>query len=181
MSDSGSCIWITGLSGAGKTTTSKVIHKKLISIRDSVVLLDGDQLRRVFNNSARNYGRQERVDNALIYSRLIKELVEQGVTVIIAVIGLYKEIHEWNRLNINNYFDVLLDVPIEELERRDPKGMYKRFRNGEIQNVAGLDISVDLPETPWMNFNWRDGSFTPEDAASKIIEEFNNYWSVKNR
>ena len=82
------------------------------------------------------------------YSRLCQLVTSQGVDVIIAVIGLFKEIHTWNRNNIPGYVEVFIDTPLNELERRDPKGLYKSYRIGEIENIAGLDLSVDFPENP---------------------------------
>ena len=168
--NNGGCLWITGLSAAGKTTTSLLVHEELTKEYRNVVLLDGDQLRAIFNKTTSSYDREARIETGLIYSRLIKELVEQRIFVIIAVIGLYDEVNKWNRENIPNFYDVFLDVPIEELEARDPKGMNKRFRRGLLSDVAGLDLKVDYPSSPWMHIQW-DRSMTPERIKSLIVEK----------
>jgi len=65
--------------------------------------------------------------------------------VVIATISLFQEVHQWNRQNLPGYFEIYLKVPVEELRQRDPKGIYKKYDAGEIQNVAGLDLKVDEP------------------------------------
>ncbi|NCY22974.1 adenylyl-sulfate kinase, partial [bacterium] len=74
----------------------------------------------------------------------------------IATISLFREVHQWNRQNLPGYFEIYLKVPIEELRRRDSKGIYKKFDTGEIQNVAGLDLQVDEPAKPDLLELFRD-------------------------
>lgn len=175
MNDGG-CLWITGLSAAGKTTTSLLVHDELKKSHSNVVLLDGDQLRAIFNRSSGSYDRNARVETGLIYSRLIKELVEQRLFVVIAVIGLYDEVNTWNRENIPNFYDVFLDVPVDELEARDPKGMYKKFRSGLISDVAGLDLKVDYPSSPWMHLKWTK-DMTPNMISALILHNLRESYS----
>jgi adenylylsulfate kinase len=114
-------------------------------------LLDGDELREVFGAAAvneANHGREGRLALAMQYAHLCRILAAQGLTVVIATISLFREVHEWNRAHLPGYFEVYLKVPLEELRRRDPKGIYRRFDAGEIKNVAGLDLPVDEPQTP---------------------------------
>ena len=77
---------------------------------------------------------------------MCRVIASQGLTVVIATISLFRELHAWNRANLPGYFEVYLKVPVEELRRRDPKGIYRRFDAGELSNVAGLDLPVDEPE-----------------------------------
>ena len=148
-----SVYWITGLSGAGKTTLSKAFYKLLKSKNLPVILLDGDDLREIFGRASisfDNHNREARIELAMKYSRLCKLLSSQGFIVIIATISLFHEVHTWNRSNIPKYFEVYLNIPIDELRKRDPKNIYKRFDKGELKFVAGLDLTVDKPN----NADW---------------------------
>ena len=149
------CYWITGLSATGKTTLSNLLANHLRISGRKVILFDGDELRMVFDHRA--YSRKERIAIGMQYSRLCQLVVSQDVDVIIAVIGLFKEMHEWNRNNIPGYVEVFIDTPLDELERRDPKGLYKSFRSGEIENIAGIDLRVDFPKNPDILLKWCKG------------------------
>lgn len=142
-------IWITGLSGAGKSTLARELVARLRSDGHSVVMLDGDELRGVFGataTNAQNHGREGRLALAMQYAGLCKIIAAQGHIVVIATISLFREVHAWNRTHLPGYFEVHLKVPLEELRRRDPKGIYRRFDAGELHNVAGLDLAVDEPD-----------------------------------
>lgn len=166
----GKTIWITGLSGAGKSTTAAIVVEELRKAGQSVVFLDGDELRAVFGSQGVTQASMTgdgRRDLAMRYARLCKMLSEQGLTVVIATISLMQDIHAWNRDNLSNYLEVFLDVPVEELRKRDPKGIYARFDRGETADVAGLDLAVDYPATPDVHIRWSDG-LNPSEAAALI-------------
>jgi len=173
----GSVVWITGLSGAGKTTLATTVVNRLRMEGHSAVLLDGDELREVFgavtSNSA-NHGRDGRLTLAMQYAHLCRVIAFQGLTVVIATISLFKEVHAWNRANLPGYFEVYLKVPLTELRRRDPKGIYRRFDAGETSNVAGLDLPIDEPE----NADWvvENGA---EISVEILAENLINYYMRK--
>jgi len=160
----GSVIWITGLSGAGKSTLAWEVTRRLRGKELAVVMLDGDELREVLGASASDwghYGREGRLALAFRYARLCGIIANQGLTVVIATISLFKEVHTWNRANLPGYFEVFMNVPIDELRRRDSKGIYRGFDAGAMTDVAGLDMPVDEPEAP----DW-----TAEFVAGRPIE-----------
>ena len=141
-------VWITGLSGAGKTTLAQAIVKHLRDNGQDVIFLDGDELRDILNrplNNVQSHDRESRLALAMQYAQLCRMLAMQGFIVVIATISLFKEIHSWNRKNLPGYFEVYIKVPLAELRRRDPKSIYQRFNSGEIKNVAGLDLKIDEP------------------------------------
>lgn len=145
----GRVIWITGLSGAGKSTLAREVVTSLRVAGDFVVLLDGDELREVFGAvaaNAQNHGREGRLALAMQYAHLCRILASQGITVVIGTISMFREVYAWNRENLPGYFEVYLKAPFEELRRRDVKGIYRRFDEGELLNVAGLDLPIDEPE-----------------------------------
>ncbi len=144
-----SVIWITGLSGAGKSTLAHEVVIRLRAEGISVVQLDGDELREVFEAvaaNAHNHGREGRLALAMQYAHLCRVIASQGLVVVIATISLFHEVHAWNRKNLPDYFEVYLKVPLEELRRRDSKGIYRRFDAGDLSNVAGLDLPIDEPD-----------------------------------
>jgi adenylylsulfate kinase len=118
------------------------------SAGESLVMLDGDELREVFGAvvaNADNHGREGRLALAMQYAHLCRVIAAQGLTVVIATISLFREVHAWNRNNLPGYFEVYLNMPFDELRRRDPKGIYRRFDAGELTHVAGLDLPIDEP------------------------------------
>ena len=120
----GQVIWITGLSGAGKTTLAEELNLRLQSRGLSPILLDGDLLRNIFitkHSRQHAFNRNSRINLGLKYGLLCKTLSAQGFTVIIATIAMFDEVYNWNRNNIKNYFEIYLKVPLEELYLRDKK------------------------------------------------------------
>ena len=147
----GQVIWITGLSGAGKTTVAAALDQCLKERGLIPILLDGDILRNLFKSTdeiGKTYNREARIKLALKYAHLCKTLSSQGFTVIIATISMYNEVYAWNRTNLPNYFEIYLKVPLKELRRRDPKKIYQRYDAGDLIDVAGLDLAVDEPLEP---------------------------------
>ena len=153
----GQVIWITGLSGAGKTTLAKELILRLQKNGSNPILLDGDVLRnllKVPESALDSHSRKVRLDLALKYAQMCRLLSDQGFIVVIATISMFDELYAWNRENITNYFEVYLKVPLDELRRRDPKSIYQRYENGELINVAGIDLSVDPPQTPHLTLDF---------------------------
>ena len=140
-------IWIIGLSGAGKTTLAKETLKLVKKEISNVVLIDGDMIRDTFSNDL-GYSLADRRKNAERISRICKYLDDQNIHVICAILSLFPESREWNRKFINNYYEVFIDASIVQLKKRDYKGLYKRFENGEIKNIAGMDIEFKKPDSP---------------------------------
>jgi adenylylsulfate kinase-like enzyme len=165
----GRVIWITGLSGAGKSALAHELVARLRASGDVVVMLDGDELREVFGAvsvNLKNHSREARLALAIQYAHMCRILAQQGLTVVIATISLFKKVHVWNRANLPGYFEVYLKVPVEELRRRDPKGIYCRFDAGELTDVAGLDVPIDEPEAAdWVV------EFEPERPVTVLAED----------
>jgi len=167
----GKVIWITGLSGAGKSTLAREVVNRKASQNGDTLILDGDELREVFGavvDNVKNHGREGRLELAMRYAQLCRILANQGKTVVIATISLFKEVHSWNRKNQPNYFEVYLKVPFEELRRRDPKGIYRRYDEGKLENVAGLDLEVDEPLNADMEIEF-DKDCSVRMIAEKVV------------
>lgn len=139
----GTLYWITGLSGAGKTTIGNRLYYKMKSGNKNVVIMDGDILKKIAGKDL-GYEREERKERAYRYSALCKLLTDQGITVIICTIAMFDEIRNWNRDNIENYIEIFLDVDMEVLKARNRKGLYSQ-KEGRI---AGIDVPVEFPKSP---------------------------------
>ena len=165
------CYWVTGLSATGKTTLSSLLVTHLRDQGKTVIHLDGDELRQVLADEV--YAREDRIALAMRYARLCKLLSEQGLDVVIAVIGLFKEVHKWNRENITNYIEIFIDTPLSELKKRDPKKIYRDFELGLINNVAGIDLKIDVPSNPDIHLKWSEKS-TIDSMFNELVKSIEN-------
>lgn len=163
----GRVIWITGLSGSGKSTLARILAGKL---KPPVVVLDGDELRDALGvASPESLERKQRLALSRRYTALCRILAGQGLTVVIATISMFAEIHAANRAELPGYFEIYLKVPLNELKRRDSKGIYSRFESGELHNVAGLDLDVDEP----VNAHFVaaiHAEISPDDLAEQVMQ-----------
>ena len=144
---SATVFWITGLSGAGKSTVADLLAIRLRAIRRPVLRLDGDVLRSIFAPEAA-HGAEERLLLAMSYGKLCREVAEQGIDVVCATISMFHAVQRWNRQHIANYREIYLRVPIDELRRRDTKGLYGSVLRGDAANLVGVDIAAEFPENP---------------------------------
>ncbi|MEV0277514.1 adenylyl-sulfate kinase [Streptomyces sp. NPDC050610] len=161
----GGVVWITGLAESGKTTVAQTLSGCVKERGVNPVLLDGNIVREALGET-RSFDRAGRQKMAYTYARLSHMLASQGQFVICSTISLYHEVHEWNRKNINRYIEVFLDVPMEELKKRDSKGIYEQKDDEEI---VGIGVKPEFPVSPDLQIaNFSD--IDPETAASRILE-----------
>ena len=140
-------IWVTGLSGAGKTTLCLEILPRLKRRMAQVVFLDGDAVRTVVQDDL-GFTEADRVVQIGRIQRFARLLSEQGLVVLVAALYTSKDLLAWNRATFNPYLEVLVDTPLNVVEARDPKGIYAKARAGVSRNVVGLDIPFHRPEAP---------------------------------
>ena len=160
----GRVFWLTGLSGAGKSTLADQLACMLRDDKRPVIVLDGDDLRRILAGSEMTgYLREDRLALGLRYARLANCLVEQGIDVIVATISMYREVYQWNRDYLPLYTEIFVDVPLEELQRRDSGGVYSQTSPSSSE-VAGIGVPVDFPETPHIRLEWQ-----PEDTPERTF------------
>lgn len=169
----GKLYWITGLAGAGKTTIGNALYYELKKKRDNVLLLDGDILKKIIGENI-GYSYAERLERAKRYSNLCKVLVDQGMTVIICTIAMFDSVREWNRKNVQGYIEIFLDVSIDVLMQRDRKGLYSRYKDGKVIELAGLDLDVEFPKNPDIVLK-NDGSLSVKECVNRILEMTANY------
>lgn len=158
--------WITGLSGAGKSTIGKKWYEELRKIYNNVVFLDGDELRQVFGNDL-GYTEEDRRKSAMRNARLCKMLGEQGIHVVCCTISMFDEVRQWNRENIKEYKEIYVKVSIEVLQKRDQKNLYTKAKNGQEQDLAGITFQVEEPKTPDLILE-NNGDITPEEQVERI-------------
>lgn len=137
-------IWITGLAGSGKTTIGRSVFNEIKKTQSNTVFIDGDAFREIMGKNT-GHSREERFVVAMQISRLCRFLVDQRINVVCSTISLFKEVHRHNRETIRNYFEVFIDCKMDELIRRDQKGIYTKALKGELTNVVGIDIPYDKP------------------------------------
>ncbi|HEV2675054.1 MAG TPA: adenylyl-sulfate kinase [Aliidongia sp.] len=166
MEAAGRVFWITGLSGAGKTTVGRALCDRLRSAGRPVVFLDGDALRAAISEDL-GHTTDSRQRSAMRNARLCQLLAGQGNDVVCATISLFHEVQRWNRENIPGYREIYLQVPIDELRRRDTKGIYAGAHRGELRDVVGLDVPAQVPETPDLVLD-NHGSLDPTAAVERI-------------
>jgi adenylylsulfate kinase len=147
MKQKGVTIWLTGLSGSGKTTISHAVAKDLKLFGYKVEILDGDIIRQHLSGDL-GFSQQDRVTNIRRIGFVADLLTRNGVIVIVAAIAPYRNIRDEIRLQIGNFIEVFVNSPLEVCERRDPKGLYAKARAGLIQNFTGIDDPYEPPLNP---------------------------------
>jgi adenylylsulfate kinase-like enzyme len=145
-------IWITGISGAGKTTLSNAIARMFKPRIPELVQIDGDEIRELFgaNLSFEESGRREQINRI---QRLAHMLDRQDILVLVSALYGHPDLFAWNRENFSEYFEIYIEAPLELVQRRDPKSLYRKASTGEMPNVVGLDIPWHAPVLPDMRIN----------------------------
>lgn len=159
--------WITGLSGAGKTTIGKVLYEKMKMRYPNTVFLDGDILRQVFGDDL-GYSQEDRRKCAMRYARLCDMLQKQGLNVICCTISMFDSVREWNRQNISSYKEIYVKVSFDTLRIRDQKGLYSGYTNECQKEVVGIHVEFEEPKTPDLVLD-NDGDRIPEQQVEKIL------------
>lgn len=162
-------VWIIGYPNAGKTAVAKELCDRMRRSGKPVLLLDGDEIRRIYSLESSDFDRAGRLRNARRIGLLAESIAAQGIPVVVAANTLYREAQEEHRLRIPGYFEVFLRAS-ERLrrERDSAKDLYGRFDRGEIREVVGLDIPGDDPESPDLLLDM-DAGTTPAQAAESIF------------
>jgi len=163
----GCVVWVTGMSGAGKTTLCDALRLFLEPRLPELVVLDGDIIRQAFGNDL-GYHKEDRIIQIKRLQNLAKVLSDQGQVVIVATIYSSSELLNWNRANLHDYFEIYLDASLDALRGRDTKGLYAKAESGEITDVVGVDITWNPPASPNLVID-SDDPDQPEKLAQKVI------------
>ena len=160
----GATVWITGLPAAGKSTLAGALEEQLVSLGVSAMRLDGDNLRHGLNGNL-GFDPADRAENVRRTAHAAKLLADAGTIAVVSQVSPYaedrqlaREIHEQDEIA---FIEVFIDTPLEECERRDPKGLYAKARAGELQGFTGIDDAYERPDSP-------DIRLTPADSVDAV-------------
>ena len=164
--DNSLVIWLTGLSASGKTTIAIALSEKLITLGHRVEHLDGDLVRKMFPGTG--FTREERDRHIKRIGYLAAMLEKHEVSVVASFISPYREARTFVRSQCSNFIEVYVSTPLEECEKRDPKGLYKKARKGEISNFTGISDPYEPPENVEIEIDTTDISV--DEAVEQILE-----------
>jgi len=161
----GCTVWFTGLSGAGKSTVSTLLAKRLCAAGAKVELLDGDVVRTHLSKGL-GFSREDRDENIRRIGFVCELLSRHGVIAIAAAISPYREVRRDVRARIPNFVEVYMECPIDVLIERDAKGLYKKALAGEIEHFTGVSDPYECPEAPELVIH--SSLETPEQSVDRI-------------
>jgi bifunctional enzyme CysN/CysC len=162
-------LWLTGLSGSGKSTIANLLERRLHALGVRTYLLDGDNVRHGLNKDL-GFTATDRIENIRRIGEVAKLMVDAGLVVITAFISPFRSERQLARqmLQSDEFIEIFVDTPLDVVEQRDPKGLYKKARRGELKNFTGIDSPYEIPEAPELHIETQ--SHSAEAAANRIFE-----------
>ena len=169
-------LWFTGLSGSGKSTIANLVEKKLYALGRHSFLLDGDNVRHGLNKDL-GFTDTDRIENIRRVGEVAKLMTDAGLIVLTAFISPFRAERDLVRgmMPHGEFLEIFIDTPLEEAERRDVKGLYKKARSGALKNFTGIDSPYEEPDNPEIHIDTT--RMSPEDAAELIVEQVVGVWS----
>jgi bifunctional enzyme CysN/CysC len=162
-------LWFTGLSGAGKSTIANLVEKRLQSMECHTYLLDGDNVRHGLNKDL-GFTDADRVENIRRVAEVSRLMVDAGLIVLVSFISPFRTERRMARdlVEAGEFLEVWIDTPLTVAEQRDPKGLYRKARRGELKNFTGIDSPYEAPEAAEIRIDTTE--FTAEQAAEAIVQ-----------
>ena len=170
LNQRGVTFWLTGLSGSGKTTIGALLEKKLIKEKIITTLLDGDNIRTGISDNL-SFSDEDRIENIRRISEVSKLFNASGVVSINCFVSPFKDSRDQAKKIIgeNSFFEIYIDTSLNECEKRDVKGLYKKARAGEIKNFTGISSPFEAPENPAIRIS------TLNKSIEESVEELFNF------
>jgi bifunctional enzyme CysN/CysC len=161
-------LWFTGLSGAGKSTIANLVERQLHADGRQTYLLDGDNVRHGLNKDL-GFTDEDRVENIRRVAEVARLMLDAGLIVLVSFISPFRAERRMARslVEAGEFIEVFVDVSLEEAERRDAKGLYRKARRGELKNFTGIDSPYEIPDSAEIRLD--TGQLTPEAAAQSVI------------
>ena len=162
-------LWFTGLSGCGKSTIANLVEQALFKKSIKTYVLDGDNIRKGINKDLK-FSPDDRSENIRRIAEVANLLIDAGIVVIAAFVSPYKKDRENIRTIVKdiNFVEVFINTSIEECERRDVKGLYKKARAGEIKNMTGISAPYEAPDNPDIEIKTEKEPI--EDSINRILD-----------
>jgi len=162
-------LWFTGLSGAGKSTIANLVEKRLHAFGCHTYLLDGDNVRHGLNKDL-GFTDADRVENIRRVAEVARLMVDAGLIVLVSFISPFRNERRMARelVDENEFFEIYVDTPLAVAESRDPKGLYKKARRGDLKNFTGVDSPYEVPEQPEVTLDTT--TLSPEEAARMVLD-----------
>jgi bifunctional enzyme CysN/CysC len=165
----GCVLWLTGLSGSGKSTIADLVDKRLLSLGRHTYLLDGDNIRHGLNKDL-GFTAQDRVENIRRVAEVARLMADAGLITLVSFISPFRSERRMARdlMDTGEFFEVYVDTPLAVAEERDPKGLYRKARRGELRNFTGIDSPYEPPEAPEIRIDTTARS--ADQAAEEIVD-----------
>jgi adenylylsulfate kinase len=165
----GALVWLTGLSGSGKSTIAFTLEHALVQQGFLAYVLDGDNIRHGLNKNV-GFSAEDRAENIRRIAEVGKLFVDAGLLTVTSFISPYRADRDNARavVGASDFFEVYCEAPLEVCEQRDPKGLYKKARAGEIKGFTGIDDPYEHPLEPELVLH--TGTLTPQEASVKLLE-----------
>ena len=168
----GLVVWFTGLSGSGKSTVAVEVERRLVAEGRAAYLLDGDNVRHGLNVDL-GFSAEDRDENVRRVGEVAALFADAGVVAVVPLVSPYRDARDAVRARVESaglrFLEVFVDTPLEECERRDPKGLYAKARAGELRGMTGIDDPYEAPTSPDLVLTPADGS--PPEQADRVLAE----------
>ena len=159
----GILFWVTGLSGAGKTSISNKIYQRIKDTHGKTFYINGDEMRKIFD--LKSYDNSDRKKGGIKYSKLFKKITDQNINVLFAGMALFDDVRKWNRINVKNYLEIYIKTSLKNIIKKKYTKIYKKKTK-----LVGIDIRPEFPKKPDIIIN---------NNFNKSIENLSNELIIK--